>query len=112
MATRTSKARASLNDRIDILNKNAVEVSPAKQVFGTVTTILALVRVRFVALCSSMDSGSHLLFNKDKMIENKESVQLSEQCFNVCEILMDAIQGKDAGDLNDSETMAMKDLDR
>ena len=46
------------------------------------------------------------------MIENKESMQLSEQCFNVCESLMDAIQGKDADDLNDSEKIAMKDLEK
>ena len=46
MATRTRKAKASLlDDRIDILDRSAVEVSPAKQVFKTVSTTLALVRV-------------------------------------------------------------------
>jgi len=46
MATRTRKAEASLlGDRIDILNRDAVEVSAAKQIFRTVSTTLALVRV-------------------------------------------------------------------
>ena len=46
MATRPRKAKVSLiNDRIGILNRNAVETSPAKQVFGTVITIITLVRV-------------------------------------------------------------------
>ena len=46
MTTRTRKAKASLlNDRIDILNKDAAETSAAKQVFRTVSATLALVRV-------------------------------------------------------------------
>ena len=46
MATRTHKAKVSLlDDRIDVLNKDAAEASPAKQVFRTVSTTLALVRV-------------------------------------------------------------------
>lgn len=46
MATRTPVAKVSLfNYRLGFLNKNAVETSPAKQVFGTVSTILATVRV-------------------------------------------------------------------
>ena len=46
MATRTRRDKASaLDDRMDILNRHAVEVSPAQQVFRTVTAILALVQV-------------------------------------------------------------------
>ena len=46
MATRRRRANVSLLDgRIDILNKDAVEPSPAKEVFRTVSTTLALVRV-------------------------------------------------------------------
>ena len=46
MATRTRKAKVSLlDDRINILNNDAVEASPAKQVFRNVSTTLALVRV-------------------------------------------------------------------
>ena len=46
MATRKHKAKVSLlDDRIDILDGDAVGASPAKQVFKTVSTTLALVRV-------------------------------------------------------------------
>jgi hypothetical protein len=53
MAARTRKVKVSLDDRIDILNRNAVEASPAKQVFRTVGAILALVRVGALVLHSS-----------------------------------------------------------
>jgi len=46
MATRARRAKVlHINDKIDILNRNAVETFPAKQVFRTVGAILSLVRV-------------------------------------------------------------------
>ena len=57
MATHTRRVKSSLfDDRIDILNRNAIEASPAKRVFGTVISILALVRVGALALHLSVDS--------------------------------------------------------
>ena len=51
MTTCARKAKTmTLNDRIDILERNAVEASPAKQVFGTATAILTLVRVSVIIL--------------------------------------------------------------
>ena len=46
------------------------------------------------------------------MINNKDSVQLSESCFNVCEVLDTAIQGKNAGSLNESVRTALEDSER
>lgn len=46
------------------------------------------------------------------MIGNKDSVQLSEYCFNVCELLKTAIEGKNADDLAESERKALEDLER
>jgi len=54
MGVRRRKAIVSLDDKIDILDKNAAEDSPAKQVFKTVSAILALVRVSAVALLYSL----------------------------------------------------------
>jgi len=54
MGVRRRKAIVSLDDKIDILNKNAAEDSPAKQVFTTVSAILVLVRVSVVALLYSL----------------------------------------------------------
>lgn len=53
MGARRRKATMSLNDKIDILDRNAVGDFPAKQVFKIVSVILALVRVSaVVSLCS------------------------------------------------------------
>ena len=46
MAARTRRAKVSrINDKIDILNRNAAKTFPANQVFRTVSVILSLVRV-------------------------------------------------------------------
>jgi len=50
MKTRKCKVELSLFNRIDILNRNAIEVPAAKQVFRVVGVILARVRVSTVAL--------------------------------------------------------------
>lgn len=50
--------------------------------------------------------------NKDKMTRDKDSVQLSEYCFSVCETLKDGIQRRNIGDLSESEKVGMGDLER
>jgi len=111
MATRTRKAEVSLlDDRIDVLNRNAVEVSSAKQVFRTVSATLALVRVSAPILHPPVDL--HRELNQDKLIDDKDSVQLSEYCFNVCGVLKTAVQGRDADDLDESVRLALEDLGR
>ena len=59
MAPRKSSTKASLNHRIDILNKEAVASHPASPLCGRVTNILTLVRVRTFSPFSSMKPGSH-----------------------------------------------------
>jgi len=46
------------------------------------------------------------------MINNEDSVLLSEYCFNVCQTLNATIQGKHADDLNESVRAALEDLGR
>jgi len=46
------------------------------------------------------------------MVDDKDSVQLSEYCFNVCEVLKTTIQGRDADSLNESVRAALEDLER
>ena len=55
MATPTPNIKVSLDDRIDALDRNAVEASPAKQVFKTVSVILALIRVSRLFLRPSVN---------------------------------------------------------
>jgi hypothetical protein len=47
MAARTSKVKASLDDRINTLSRGAVEALPANQVFGAAIDLQALVGVSF-----------------------------------------------------------------
>jgi hypothetical protein len=42
------------------------------------------------------------------MIGNKDSLQLSEYCFSLCEALKTAVQGKNADDLNGSVRSALE----
>ena len=46
------------------------------------------------------------------MIDDKDSVQLSEYCFNVCEVLKTAVQGRNADSLDESVRVALEDLER
>ena len=111
MATHARKGGTSLLDvRIDLLNKNASEPSPARQIFRTVSAILALVRVSTLVQRSSVSSQRWP--NQDKMIKNKDSVDLSEDCFNMCEVLKTVIHGKDADDLSEPVMTALEDLGR
>ena len=45
------------------------------------------------------------------MADDKDSVQLSEYCFNVCEVLKATVQGRDADSLDESARVALKDLE-
>ena len=46
------------------------------------------------------------------MIDDKDSMQLSEYCFNVCEVLKTVVQGRSADSLNESMRAALEDLER
>jgi len=46
------------------------------------------------------------------MIDNKDSVQLSESCFNICEALNTAIQGENTDDLDESVRVALEVSER
>jgi len=111
MATYARKGETSLLDvRIELLNENAIETSPTRQVFRTVSAILALVRVSTLVLYSSVSSQRWP--NQDKMIKNKDSVELSEYCFNMCEVSKTVIHGKNADDLSEPMRTALEDLGR
>ena len=46
------------------------------------------------------------------MVDDKDSVQLSEYCFNVCEVLKATIHGRDMNSLDESAKAALEDLGR
>ncbi|KAF9786165.1 kinase-like domain-containing protein [Thelephora terrestris] len=88
-----SKIIVSLfNFCIAILNMNAAELALGNEVYRIVSTILALVR--------------------DTMIDDEHAMQLSECCFNACETMKGALQGKNPSDLTESEKATMENLER
>jgi len=107
-----ANTRKVLDGRIDILDRNAADASPAQRVFKTVSAILVLTRVSVLPLFPPLYSYSHRRTVQDKMIDNDDSVQLSEYCFNVSLALETAFQGKNIGGLNKYVRMALKDLER
>ena len=46
------------------------------------------------------------------MIDNKDYLELSEYCFNICEVLKTAIQGKNVDDLDESVRKTLENLER
>ena len=46
------------------------------------------------------------------MVANEDSVQLSDYCFDVCEVLKAAIQGRSTGSLSEATKTALEDLGR
>lgn len=112
MATRTREVKASVFDnRIDVLNENALEASSlTHQVYRTASAILALVRVRTLILRVSADP--HWRPNQDRMIDDGDSVRLSEYCFNVCGTLKTITHGKNTDDFSEPTRIALWDLER
>ena len=112
MGPRRRKDTVSLNDKIDVLDKNAVEDSPANRIFKTASAILALVQVSAVAPLYSLWTLIPTVTQQDRMIDSKDFMQLSESCFNVCEALDAQVQGKTAEDLDECVTTALEDSER
>ena len=110
MATRVPNINASLDDMVDALNRDAIKASSMKQVFRTVGTVLSLIQVSCLVLRPSVNS--HRWPNQDRMIDNKDYLELSEYCFNVCEVLKTSIQGKSVDDLDESVREALQNLER
>ena len=46
------------------------------------------------------------------MADDKDSVQLSEYCFNVCEVLKAVVRGRNGDSLNESVVAALEDLEK
>ena len=46
------------------------------------------------------------------MVTDKDSVQLSEYCFNVCETLKTRMQAENVNDLSEAARGALDDLER
>ena len=99
-----------LDDRINTLKRDATETTPAQEVYRTASAIMILVRVGTPILLLPVDP--HWCHNQNKLSHNKDSVELSEFCSNMCETLKTAMQGKGGDDLSEPASMGLKELER
>ena len=103
-------AVSMLSATIEALNlaKEISSIMPAKAVFGSVSIILAMIRVSFPL--SFLLAGRRLKYTQDAMINQAEYVELGLACADVCTILDRGLRGKRLNDLNDSVREAIDQL--
>jgi len=84
---------SSLNAAIEALKimKEATTITPAPAVFGIVSVLLTMIRVRF---SSSPAIRSRLTSNQDSMINKTEYVELGLACADVCRALDRGMDGR------------------
>ena len=46
------------------------------------------------------------------MVDDEDSIQLSEYCFNACEVLRTVVRGRNPDSLSESVRVALEDLER
>jgi len=106
---RRDVALSSLNAAIDAVNvmKEATSITPAPAVFGTVSVLLTMIRVRF---SSSLAIHSRLTFNQDSMANKSDYVELGLACADVCRALDRGIDGRRLNEFNRSVGEAIEQL--
>jgi hypothetical protein len=100
----------ALNVAIDGLNlaKEISSVTPAKAVFGSVSVILTMVRVRFLLSPTAM---SFLLTTiQESMMNERDYVELVLICADICLALDRGTDGKELDDLSQSVREAINQL--
>jgi hypothetical protein len=90
-------ALSSLNMAIDALNlaKDVVDIAPAKAAFGSVSALLAMIRVRFCLILRRVDFG--LTYIQDSVANEQEYVELGLSCADICRALARGNERKDTG---------------
>ena len=101
---------SALNGFIEVFNlaKEASSNTPAKAIFGSVSVLLAMIRVSLLAFhWSNTDSAG---CTQDTMVNKADYVELGLACADVCASLKRGLDGKSEDDLNDSVRKAIKQL--
>ena len=98
-----------LNAAIEALNlaKEISSVTPAKAVFGSVSVLLVMIRVRFLGSC-----GSWLMIHtcQDSMVNDQDYVDLGLACADICRALDRGMNGKRLDDLSQPVRDAINQL--
>ena len=102
---------STLNVTIETLNlaKEIASITPAKAVFGSVSVLLAMIRVGsfLVAHVGLSQANGNM---QDSMINQADCVDLGLACANVCTALDRGLNGKQLKDLHDSVFQAISQL--
>ena len=107
---RKNDALSSLNAAIEAVDvaKEGSTVIPATDVYDSVSTLLTMIRVRF--LLSKVNSG--LTHNQDSMVNKPDYVQLGLTCADLCRALNQGMGGMDLYDLSQSVCEEIDQLSR
>ena len=106
---RRDDALSLLNVAIEAMNlaKEISSVTPAKAVFGSVSVLLTMIRVRF--LLFSM-THSRFTCNQDSMANKTDYVDLGLACADVCRALDRGMNGGRVDQLSQSVFQAIEQL--
>ena len=101
-------ALSSLNVAIEFLDlaKEISSITPAKAVFGSVSVLLAMIRVRF----SSAMRCFVLTHNQDSMANELDYVELGLSCADICRALDRGMNGRRLDEFSQSVRDAMGQL--
>ena len=103
-------ALSALNGFIEVFNlaKEISSNTPAKAVFGSVSVLLAMIRVSLLAFhWSNTDSAE---CTQDTMMNKADFVELGLTCADICMSLKRGLDGKSEDELNDSVRKAIEQL--
>ena len=101
-----------LNGFVEAFNlaKEISSNTPAKAVFGSVSVLLAMIRVSLLAICRSNIVSVECA--QDTMANKVDYVELGLACADVCTTLKRGLDEKSEDDLSDSVRKAIKQLRR
>ena len=104
---------SALNTAIEAMNlaKEVSGVTPAKAVFGSVSVLLTMIRVRCpLSECSPDNVLIMATCNQDSMANKTDYVELGLACANVCRALDRGMGGKKLDETSDSVSEAINQL--
>ena len=107
---RQENALSSLDVAIETLNltKDVCGIPPAQAVFGSVSILLTMIRVRFPP--PSDDLFWTLTCNQDSMANRSDYVELGLACAEVCKALDRGMNGRRVDELSQSVFEAVEQL--
>jgi hypothetical protein len=99
---------STLNVTIDALDlaEETSSITPAKAVFGSVSILLTMIKVRFPPPATTF----RLTFNQKSMTNEQDYVDLGLNCADICRALDRGTNGKKPGDLGQSVCEAINQL--